>query len=110
MRYVRDVKGRFSQRPHFEPQELDHECEDIIRTFMSERYGHLALPIPTDALTKLVERDAADLDLYADLSAEGSDVEGVTYFVPGHKPRVAIAAQLSEQEWRAHRLRREVLR
>ena len=72
---------------------------------MEKRYGKLAFPIPTDALTKLIERDAGDLDLYADLSDEGSGVEGLTEFFPGELPHVRIASALSEQEWRAHRLR-----
>ncbi len=72
---------------------------------MEKRYGRLVFPIPTDALTKLIERDAGDLDLYADLSGEGPGVEGLTEFFPGELPQVRIASALSEQEWRAHRLR-----
>jgi IrrE N-terminal-like domain len=77
----------------------------MITTFLEELYGELILPIPTDALTKLIERDAADLDLYADLSAEGADVEGVTDFYLDEKPRVRVARELSEQAWRENRLR-----
>ncbi len=72
---------------------------------MEKRYGKLAFPIPTDALTKLIERDAGDLDLYADLSGEGPGVEGLTEFFPGESAQVRIASALSKQEWRAHRLR-----
>jgi hypothetical protein len=74
-------------------------------TFLEELYGEVILPIPTDAVTKLIERDAADLDLYADLSAEGEDVEGVTDFYLDQKPRVRVARDLSEQGWRENRLR-----
>jgi hypothetical protein len=105
VKYVRDTTGRFAQRPHYDLKELDEECEQIITDFLRAAYGTVVLPIPTDALTKLIERDAADLDLYADLSAEGSDVEGVTNFYVGRKPIVRIAKALSEQEWREHRLR-----
>ena len=97
MKYVRDRTGRFPQRPHYETRELDDECERAIADFMKDFCGGFTLPIPTDALTKLIERDAADLDLYADLSVEGSEVEGVTDFYPGKRPRVRIAASLSEQ-------------
>lgn len=103
--YVPDKTGRFGKRPHYELADLDHECESVITEFMEDRYGGLIIPIPTDALTKLIERDAADLDLYADLSAEGAGVDGVTDFFPGEKPRVRIASALAEQEWREHRLR-----
>jgi hypothetical protein len=83
VRYVPDTTRRFRLRPHYETAELDGECEVIITTFLEELYGELILPIPTDALTKLIERDAADLDLYADLSADGPDVEGGNRFLFG---------------------------
>src|SRR6185436_17780598 len=95
VRYVPDKTGRFRLRPHYDPTELDHECEDIISSFMCEVCGEFSLPIPTDVLTKLIERDSQDLDLYADLSEEGNDVEGVTDFRPGSKPIVRISASLS---------------
>jgi hypothetical protein len=97
MRYVRDKTGRFPNRPHYDPRELDQECEEAITDFMKKSCGGFSLPIPTDVLTSLIERDAEDLDLYADLTTEGSDVEGVTNFYPGKRPCVRIAALLSEQ-------------
>src|SRR2546426_3507414 len=103
VKYVRDTTGRFSMRPFYEEAELDQECERIITEFMQERCGGFTLPIPTDVLTKLIERDAEDLDLYADLSTEGAEVQGVTDFIPGHKPRVRIAYELSEEKQYAHR-------
>ncbi len=105
MRYVRDTTHRFHQRPHYEMGELDEACEHIITSFMQEQHGRLILPIPTDDLTKLIERDAADLDLYANLTDEGADVEGITYFPPGQKPTVRIANRLSSDSQPEHRLR-----
>jgi hypothetical protein len=96
MRYVRDRTGRFPQRPHYDSRELDQECERIITQFMKESCGGFVLPIPTEVLTKLIERDAADLDLFADLVSEGPDVQGVTNFYPARRPEVRIAAELSE--------------
>jgi IrrE N-terminal-like domain len=95
MRYVRDATGRFPQRPHYDPRELDQESERIVTGFMNESCGGFVLPIPTDVLTKLIERDAADLDLYADLAKEGPEVQGVTDFFPNRKPNVRIASELS---------------
>lgn len=92
-------------RPHFEPIELDRECEQIIRTFLEQKYGEVRFPIPTDALEVLIEQDAQDLDRYADLSSEGGDVEGVTEFIPGQKPRVRISVRLSESPKLENRLR-----
>lgn len=105
MRYIRDTTGRFQQRPYYEQTELDQACEEILTAFMRQRYGDLVFPIPTDALTKLIEQDAATLDLYADLSREGPDVQGITDFYPGHPPTVRIAKELSAHPWREHRLR-----
>lgn len=105
MKYISDNTGRFSQRPYFEATELDNECETILSRFMLERCGKVTYPVPTDVLTKLIEHDAADLDLYADLSAEGPEVEGLTAFYVGQRPRVRIASRLSEHKWHEHRLR-----
>ncbi len=104
MRYVRDLTGRFPERPHYEQNELDSECERIIASFTQQGGGSVAYPVATDVLTRLIERDAEDLDLYADLTHEGPDVQAVTEFRRGHKPRVRIAADLSEAG-REHRLR-----
>ncbi|GMO93629.1 ImmA/IrrE family metallo-endopeptidase [Bradyrhizobium sp. TM239] len=105
MRYVPDKTGRFSQRPHFKPQELDRECESIIATFLKERRGDVSYPISTDELTVLIERDTESLDQFADLSAYGPNVEGLTLFQPGRKPQVKISARLAEDERRQNRLR-----
>jgi hypothetical protein len=86
----------FGRRPHYKPEELDRECEAIINGFLKGLYGEARYPVKTDDLTKLIERDAETLDLYADLSGYGMDVEAVTEFNPGRKPRVFIAAALSE--------------
>ena len=80
VRYVRDATGRFSQRPHFRPEELDRECENIIAKFLKDKYGKAEFPVTTDDLTLLIERDTDDFDSYADLSVYGNDVEGVTEF------------------------------
>src|SRR5437773_3390031 len=96
MKYVPDRSGRFQRRPHYEPRELDDECEHIIGEFLRRKYGCIKFPITTDDLTCLVEQDADDLDLYADLSNEGPDIQGVTDFYPKGKPRVRIARELSE--------------
>lgn len=103
--YVRDTTRRFQQRPHYQPEELDHECETLITGFLKNLYGTVRYPIATEDLKKLIERDAEDLDVYADLSSYGFDVEGVTQFRTGHKPRVLISASLTESERRENRLR-----
>ena len=95
MRWVTDRTGRFQKRPHYDPAELDVECEQIVTSFLAERHGRVVFPIATDDLTVLIERAVGDLDMYADLSGEAGEVEGVTEFRPGQKPRVRIAAPLS---------------
>jgi hypothetical protein len=98
MRWVRDATGRFPRRPHYDAVELDQVCEDLLA-------GTPHQPLSTDALTVLIEQRAADLDLYADLTAEGDDVEAVTDFVPGQRPQVRISYRLTESRKREHRLR-----
>jgi hypothetical protein len=105
MKLVRDTTGRFAERPHYEAAELDRECEKIICGFLKDRYGVADFPVSTDDLASLIEVEAQDLDLYADLSEFGANVEGVTIFVPGAKPKVRIAAALSEDPARENRLR-----
>jgi hypothetical protein len=105
VKYVPDRTGRFSQRPHYEPKELDRECENIIAGFLKERHGAAKYPVSTDDLTVLVERDSESLDQFADLSSYGCNVEGLTHFQAGRKPRVRISASLAGDENRQNRLR-----
>lgn len=105
VRYIRDTTGRFPERPFYEQGELDQECENIIVNFLHSIYREVRFPVETEDLKKLIERDADNLDCYADLSEYGSDVEGVTEFEPGQKPAVKIAAVLTEDERRENRLR-----
>jgi Zn-dependent peptidase ImmA (M78 family) len=103
--YCPDKTGRFHQRPHYRPEELDRECEKIIGNFLKELHGEARYPVDTDDLTKLIEHHAEDLDLYADLSSYGEDVEGVTVFRKGRKPSVQISEKLTNDERRHNRLR-----
>jgi hypothetical protein len=102
MRYVKDMTGRFSMRPHYEPAELDKECETVLAAFFG---GRIPLPVETDGLARLIERDTSDFDPGADLTKYGTDVEGVTEFKPGRKPRVRIVAELAYEEVRQNRYR-----
>lgn len=103
--HVKDRTGRFAERPHYSEAELDAECEQIISDFLRELHGTVNYPVATDDLTKLIEARTADLDLYADLSGLGEDVEGLTEFTPGRKPRVHISRLLSEDPRRENRFR-----
>ena len=53
----------------------------------------MLVPIPTNALVVLIEQYAEDIDLFADLSGEGANVQGVTEFFTSGKPQVRIAAR-----------------
>lgn len=105
MKLVPDATGRFVKRPHYTPGELDTECELLVSSFLRERHGNAAYPITTDDLTVFIEKEAQDLDLFADLSEFGTGVEGVTIFNPGAKPIVKINRELSEDPSRKNRLR-----
>ena len=41
-------------RPHYEPKELDTDCENILREFFG---GTIPVPIETNDLTRLIERE-----------------------------------------------------
>ena len=105
MKWVRDNTGRFQRRPYYAQQEIDVHCEDMVARFLKGKGSSPSYPISTDDLTVMVEREVSDLDIYANLSAEGHDVEGVTEFRRGCKPSVRIARYLSEQASRENRFR-----
>jgi Zn-dependent peptidase ImmA (M78 family) len=102
-----DYTGRFPQRPHWELEELEHRCEEIVAPFLEARYGQAPVRVPTDALTVLIERAAEELDLHADLVAdnENEEIHGVTWFFPGAKPKVQINRKLRREFRRANRYR-----
>ncbi len=49
MKWVKGKSGRFSQRPHYLPGEIDDECERVVREFLTKRYGEVEFP-PDSAL------------------------------------------------------------
>jgi Zn-dependent peptidase ImmA (M78 family) len=102
-----DYTGRFPQRPHWEIAELEQRCEAVMGPFLESRYGQAPVRVPTDGLTVLIEREAAQLDLHSELIAERADEEihGVTWFYPGAKPKVQINRQLRREFRRANRYR-----
>jgi len=105
MKWVIDTTGRFGWRPYYEPSELDDECEHIVAAFLRRKYGVIRFPISTDDLTVMLEKETSDLDLFADLSRDGDDIEGVTDFFPQKKPAVRIARELSLDSTMSQRLR-----
>lgn len=95
MRWVPDSTGRFAVRPQYSRSELDAECERDVNGFLNAKYGKASFPISTDDLTSMLEQVTSDVDLYADLSYLGEDVEGMTEFSPGKRPSVRISQKLS---------------
>ncbi|HEY93359.1 MAG TPA: ImmA/IrrE family metallo-endopeptidase [Dehalococcoidia bacterium] len=105
MKWIADQTGRFRLRPYYDRHELDFECERIVSRFLERKYGVCCFPISTDDLTVMIEEDTSDLDLFADLSSFGENVEGLTDFFPDRKPAVKISSELSLNDRREHRLR-----
>lgn len=89
----------------FDREELDAICERALLEHAAQCGTHLKYPVATELLQTLIEAHAASLDLYADLSGEGDDVEGVTDFVMGKLPRVRINRDLADDARREVRLR-----
>lgn len=105
MRMIPDNTGRFAERPFYQVRELDDECERLIGDLLVKRHGKVDYPVATDDLTVLIEMHDADLDPYADLSAYGEDVEGVTEFFPHRGPKVSISERIVADERRENRFR-----
>jgi len=105
VKMVPDKTGRFAERPHYSPEDLDRECERIVTAFLRRKRGVVAFPILTEDLHTLIEQADATLDAYADLSAFGDDVEGMTEFFPDRGPNVSISDKLANDERRENRLR-----
>lgn len=105
MKLIKDTTGRFALRPHFQPKELDVECERLIASFLRKRRGEVSFPILTDDLAVLIEEHADSLDSYADLSDLGDDVEGMTEFFAESAPAVSISERLASDPRRENRLR-----
>ena len=47
-------------------------CEETITSFLRQHFGFERIPVPTEAITMLIERDAADLDLRRILSDDST--------------------------------------
>lgn len=103
MRWCPDPTGRFPERPFYEKVELDQECERRIENFLGKR-RKVQYPITTNELCILIEEAAAELDLYADLSHRGPNVQGETAFATKGKPTVRIIEELQDPR-RENRLR-----
>lgn len=97
MKWVNDNSGRFKQRPLYARHELDVECERALNEFFQSKGRVLEFPISTEDLTIFIEERTEDFDSCTDLSHEGADVEGVTYFGYGAMPRVCISEALSPE-------------
>jgi len=102
---VPDRTGRFVKRPHYDPTEIDAECERIIRDFLIKKYGKIEFPISTGDLAVLIESFVEDLDMGADLAEEEGEVEGVTEFTRGKLPTVKISSALVGNPSAENRLR-----
>lgn len=107
MDWIQDETRRFKKRPYFKDTEINFECENMVVECFRDRGKPLFTPpLDTDALNVLLEKHAADVDLYADLAAkEGPDVEGVTEFSKGRRPKISIDKRLSETPALINRLR-----
>jgi len=106
MKWVADKTGRFPERPHYEREELELECEELTHTILRARHdGQLGFPVSTDDLMVMIERSGADLDLYADLSGYGMEVEAVSEFAYGRKPLVKVSCHLTDDASMQNRLR-----
>lgn len=84
-------------KPDFQPaKRMETLAQNTILAHLSSRRSENPFPVTTDDLTTLIEKHVDELDVYADLSALGEQIEGVTLFRSGQRPIVRIAAELNE--------------
>ena len=96
MKLLRDPFGRPIPRLYFNIDELDRECEQIVTNFMDRHSAGFSLPVPTDDIIRMIEIEADDLDMYADLPEE---LDGYTDFFFERRPWVRIAKRLSDPRY-----------
>ena len=53
MKLVRDNLHGFSERPHYQPIELENMFEKIVTDFLKKKYGKVEFPFRTDDITTL---------------------------------------------------------
>jgi Zn-dependent peptidase ImmA (M78 family) len=102
MQKSKDTIHNFGYYFRYTKEELDLEFQKIIFDFLRKKYNKIEFPISTEDLTILIENNVKDLDIYANLE---KNVEGVTTFIKGQKPSVAISSELSENDTYENRLR-----
>lgn len=61
MKMVRDLTGRFPERPYYTAEELDRECEALVADLLRKRYGEVRQRITTDELSLLIEQSGTAL-------------------------------------------------
>jgi hypothetical protein len=98
VKYVADRMHGFGERPHYEARELDTMFEQLAVSFLRKKYGKVEFPLSTEDLKTFIEGHVEDLDQYADLSIYGAGVEGLTEFVTGGRPKVAVSQHLQSNE------------
>lgn len=97
MIWVPDTTGRFKERPHYEPEELDVECEAAVEDALLKRRGKVEYPVSTEDLLFMLEQVAC-VDAYADFDHAEGEIWGESEFVPGEQPRVRIWRELTEKD------------
>ena len=86
LKIIRDRAGRFATLS-LRIFRAGQECASFSP---SPKRGTEAFPLSTDDLTVLIEQHAGSINMYADLSYYGEDVEGVTEFRADHDPIVVF--------------------
>jgi Zn-dependent peptidase ImmA (M78 family) len=102
-RFIPDPVSGLPWRPYKSEDEIDGECESLIRQFLGlPLETPLPQPLATDLLTVMIEAYAERLDLYADMEPT---VEGLTRISATTRPSVHINRRLSTAPARMNRLR-----
>jgi len=97
MIWVPDETRRFRERPHYEPNELDVDCEAAVEDALLKRRGKVEYPVSTQDLLYMLEQ-VASVDAYFDFEKAKGEIWGESEFVSGEQPRVRIWRELTEKD------------
>ena len=91
------------RRPHYLQREIEGRCEQRLGDVFGVIKKTLPSPLTTDDLLVIADQISLDLDVLADLSRIGPDVEGATYFNPPQKPKIKISLKLDAPSYQRRR-------
>jgi hypothetical protein len=96
MKLLRASLGRPIPRLYFKVEEWTSSASRSSGNSWIAIRTAFRLPVPTDDIIRMIEKEADDLDMYTDLPEE---LDGYTDFFSDRKPRVLTAKRFSDPRY-----------